>query len=54
MRARKKPCFPRVSGSFGFRRRSGSFGFVQRFPDRPEFDARWEFYPISADVATAI
>jgi uncharacterized protein with HEPN domain len=48
----KKPGNLRVSGLFGFRRRSGSFGSARRFPDPARgLNARWEFYPISADVA---
>jgi hypothetical protein len=53
----------RFLGSFGFaaagfvRRRSplGSFGSTRRWSARPaSTDAIWEFYPISADVTTAI
>jgi hypothetical protein len=43
---------PRVRS---FRRRSGSFD-TPAAPGAigPKLNARWEFYPISADVATAI
>jgi hypothetical protein len=51
----KRPAILRVSGSFGFQL---PLGFV-RIPDAPaattpRLDAGWEFYPIYADVATAM
>jgi hypothetical protein len=51
----KKPAILRVSGSFGFQLPLGSFGFRDApGATAPRLDARWEFYPISADVTTAI
>lgn len=52
----KKPAILRVLGSFGIRGR-----WVRSdFPDgpaanpRPRLNVRWEFYPISGDVTTAM
>jgi hypothetical protein len=50
--SQKSPGILRILGSLGFFCRAGSFGFPTLRP--PGSNAIWEFYPISADMASVI